>query len=296
MSRLVDREKRAREAILGKMVEDYKRQHLNWPNEPALKRAILTATLCCWQSFALLGGTLLVSTLLLLIFWSAPIVALTTLLFGGIIEVVFLYRGFEDHHRLAGALTHFLAPQVVFNLDTIRDKNLRVNVYKALEYWAFIDKMLSQQPDSSLRDHLLNTTQEATRWLQAVYQLAQRIDKFRCNPLIQRDLQTLPGFIKNYEQKLSQERNSDIRSQLERTITDRQLQWQNLQKLQGCMEKAYYQLDSTIASLGTIYSQLLLISNTGMENTRLRRVQASISEQVQRLEDLTTVMDEVYRQ
>jgi hypothetical protein len=208
---------------------------------------------------------------------------------------VFLYLGCRDDKKLAKALVQRLTPQVAFNLDAIQDKQLKVKLFKALEYWSFINYMLSQQPDGLLRDHLLHTTQEATRWLQVVYHLAERVDKFRCNRIILRDWQTLPAIIKNYEQKLSQEPNPEIHYQLERTLYDKQVQWQNLQKLQNCMAKASYQLDSTIASLGTIYSQLLLLTNTGMERTRIRRLQAGISEQVQRLEDLTAAMDEVYR-
>jgi hypothetical protein len=296
MSWLAEREKRAREAILSKIIEDYKRQHPHWRNEPAVNKAALKVGLCCWQSFVLIGATILVSDLFLIIFRPIPAVALTTLLFGGIIELIFLYLGLQDDKRLTKAIAHLLAPQVVFTLDAIRDKNLKVKLYKALEYWSFMDRMMSQQPHGLLRDHLLDTTREVTRWLQGVYYLAEKIDKFRSNPVVQRDWQTLPVDLKNYEQKLSQAHNPEVRCQLERTIRDKQLQWQNLQKLQGHMEKAYYQLDSTIASLGTIYSQLLLISNTGMEGTRLRRVQVGIAEQVQRLEDLTAVMDEVYRQ
>ena len=61
------------------------------------------------------------------------------------------------------------------------------------------------------------------------------------------------------------------------------------------MEKADYQLDSTISALGTIYSQLLLVGNKDEEGSRINRLQEEISEQVYRLEDLAAAMDEVYQ-
>ena len=68
-----------------------------------------------------------------------------------------------------------------------------------------------------------------------------------------------------------------------------------MRHLQNSMEKADYQLDSTISSLGTIYSQLLLVGNKDEEGGRISRLQEEISEQVYRLEDLTEAMDEVYQ-
>ena len=82
---------------------------------------------------------------------------------------------------------------------------------------------------------------------------------------------------------------------LERTIADKERQLRTLENLQNSMEKADYQLDSTISSLGTIYSQLLLVGNKDEEGGRISRLQEEISEQVYRLEDLTEAMDEVYQ-
>jgi hypothetical protein len=61
------------------------------------------------------------------------------------------------------------------------------------------------------------------------------------------------------------------------------------------MDRASYQLDSTISALGTIYSQLLLVGSKDEAGNRVNRLQDEISEQVQRLEDLSEVMDEVYQ-
>jgi hypothetical protein len=47
--------------------------------------------------------------------------------------------------------------------------------------------------------------------------------------------------------------------------------------------------------LGTIYSQLLLVGSKDEAGSRVNRLQDEISEQVQRLEDLSEVMDEVYQ-
>jgi len=61
------------------------------------------------------------------------------------------------------------------------------------------------------------------------------------------------------------------------------------------MDKAAYQLDSTISALGTIYSQLLLVDTKEEQGNRINRLQEEISDQVYQLEDLAEAMDEVYQ-
>jgi hypothetical protein len=188
-----------------------------------------------------------------------------------------------------------LKPQVDFEPAKITDKELAAKVDKALEYWALIDDTVDKAPRGVLRDRLAQTTQEATHWLQAVYKLAGQVDKFRENTVIEQDLRSVPRAIDNYKAKLALEDSPEVRQQLERTIADKERQLRTLENLQNSMEKADYQLDSTISALGTIYSQLLLVGNKDEEGSRISRLQEEISEQVYRLEDLTEAMDEVYR-
>jgi uncharacterized protein YoxC len=115
------------------------------------------------------------------------------------------------------------------------------------------------------------------------------------NKVIERDLKNVPAAIESYQQKLEEETDPDVRRQLEKTIADNERQLQTLQNLENNIEKASYQLDSTISALGTIYSQLLLVGSKDESGTKINRLQDEISEQVYRLEDLTEAMDEVYQ-
>jgi hypothetical protein len=295
MFKLVDREKRVREVMFVNMLEAYQRWHSNWLEEPALQKAIWIASVCCWQSLALITITTFVCSLLFIIFPPLPFAALSiTVVLGGVAEITFLYFSFKDDEWQTKVVANLLADEVTFTLATIRDKNLKVKLYQAFQYWSLIDDLLNKLPRGSLHDCLIRTTREAIRWLQVVYNLAKRIDNFRLNQVIRRDLQTISGVIQNYEQKLSQKCSPEIRHQLEQTLANRQQQWQVLQKLQNDMTKASYQLDNTIAALGTIYTQLLLVSHKGGQGHHLSRWQKEISEQVQQLQDLIAAMDEVY--
>jgi len=305
MSIRSDLEKRAQEAILKNLVENYKQQHIDLLKNPTIRKSVFD------QSFYKLFNAFLIAFFIILFgllgafilplvfgwsLWLSVIVALAAVgLGGGVIESAFLYKSLKDERAHASAVSELLKPQVNFNPDIINNKSVRAKVDKALEYWSLIDETINQVPQGVLRDRLDKTAQEVTHWLQAVYNLADRVDKFRLNQVIAQDLNNVPKAIKDYEKRLQFEDSPEVRRQLEKTIADKKRQLQTLQHLQDNMDKAAYQLESTISSLGTIYSQLLLVGSRDEEGSRINRLQEEISEQVHQLEDLTEAMDEVYR-
>jgi len=295
-------EQRAQQAILKAIIENYKKDRDDWLQEPPIRRAILTYSLFRTQNALIIAAIILLTGCLSLALLS-PLGILAGLVVGSLTgvamlalaEILFLYLSFKDEKLHAQAVADLLESEVDFKPAKIRDRELSTKVDKAVEYWALIDDTVEKAPEGVLRDRLEETTKEATHWLQAVYNLAERVDKFRKNEVIERDLKSVPQAIDDYQAKLTLEENSEVRQQLERTIADKERQLRTLENLQNSMEKADYQLDSTISSLGTIYSQLLLVGNKDEEGGRISRLQEEISEQVYRLEDLTEAMDEVYQ-
>ncbi len=288
-----DLEKRAQEAILKNVVESYKQQRADWNKDPNIIKQLRERYTFHPVTATLIGGTLVTSTALGLIL--GPLAAIPTALLGLILTPWFIYRGITNETNHAKAVEEMLRPKVQFNPDTIQDKTIRAKVDEALRYWELIQNTVTKSAEASMRDRFERTTGEVTHWLQAVYELATRVDKFQLNQVIKQDLQRVPADIRNLEQKLAREDSPPVQQQLQRTIADKQRQLQTLQNLDDNMEKAGYQLDSTISALGTIYSQLLLVGSKDEEGNRVNRLQDEISEQVQRLEDLSEVMDEVYQ-
>lgn len=295
-------EQRAQRAILNSIIENYKRERDNWLREPPVRKAILAYSLFRTQNALIIAAMIMLTGCMSLGLFSL-IGGLAGLVMGSVVgllllvlvEVLFLYLSFKDEKLHTQAVAELLEPQVDFEPAKLNDKELAARVDKALEYWALIDDTVDKAPRGVLRDRLVQTTREATHWLQAVYKLAGQVDKFRQNTVIDRDLRSVPKAIENYKAKLALEDNPEVRQQLERTIGDKERQLRTLENLQNSMEKADYQLDSTISALGTIYSQLLLVGNKDEEGSRINRLQEEISEQVYRLEDLAAAMDEVYQ-
>jgi hypothetical protein len=60
------------------------------------------------------------------------------------------------------------------------------------------------------------------------------------------------------------------------------------------MERAQLQLETTLSSLGTIYSQTMLVGAKDIDSGRAKRLRQEISEEVQELDHILVAMDEVY--
>jgi hypothetical protein len=296
MANVKNLERRAQEAILRYTIENYKQQHENWLNEPAIKKAVFVHSFFRVENALIIAATLVGTACLPLFLFPVSLAwvgLLIPLLLGILAEIFYLFFTFRNGKIQANAVAELFEPE--FQPTAIQDMSLRAKANKALEYWSLIDEAVGQAPRGPIRNRMARTAGEVTHWLQAVYNLAERVDKFGQNKVIAQDLKAVPHTIKEYEQRLAREDNPEVQRQLKRTIADRQRQLQTLENLQDSIDKAAYQLDSTISALGTIYSQLLLVDSKEEQGNRINRLQEEISEQVYQLEDLAEAMDDVYQ-
>ena len=154
--------------------------------------------------------------------------------------------------------------------------------------------MVDQQRSGILRDRLKTTTNQVYDWQSNMVTLARRIDAFRSDAVIQRDLRSVPEEIKRLEGRLNLERDPRVREQYQATITSSREQLASLQELSGRMARADLQLDHSLASLGTVYSQMLLIGSKDVDSDRTERLNDDIRDQVLALRDITDSLNEVY--
>jgi hypothetical protein len=210
---------------------------------------------------------------------------------GVVAETLLIYSTVTDKNALREANSKLLGEQ--FDLSTIRNKTLRERVAKALEYYNQI--MQSLQSGGRVSNSLSELTDELEGWVGQVYRLGQTLDVYSQTPMIARDLEQVPKELRLLEVKLSQESQGDVRQELQTAFDTKAKQWQALQSLDDTMEKAQLQLENTLSSLGTVYMQVLNLGAKDMGTDDVKRLQATMHEQVQSLEDLSSAMDEVYK-
>jgi hypothetical protein len=177
----------------------------------------------------------------------------------------------------------------------LRSRKHQAQLSKALEYGGLIANTVRRTREGVLHDRLARATEPVDDWIDAIFRLAKRLDAYELNQMIRQDLRSVPRAVETFKARLDEEGDPAVREALTNTIADKERQWEQLSKLKNTMERAGYQLESTLAALGTVYAQLQTIDLRGAEKGRADRLRQEIDEQVAQLQDLSQAMDEVYR-
>jgi len=181
-----------------------------------------------------------------------------------------------------------------FDLKRLQSKNLRAKVSQALGYHAQILEAVERK-QSSFDDSLFRIVQDLERWVAQVYELALNLDAYRHDPVLANDLQNVPRDLKALKEKLVFESSERVQNQLQSTFDAKTQQWQALQSLRDSMEGASLQLDNTLASMSTLYTQTVNLNAKELDANRTQDLQREMRQQVQSLEDMTSAMDDVYK-
>ena len=146
-----------------------------------------------------------------------------------------------------------------------------------------------------LRDHLEQTAAEIDDWIANLFTLAQRLDTFESDRTIQTDLKAVPAAIQKDELRLRNTIDPSLKKQIEETLASRRSHLASLQNLQSTLERGRLQMDQTLSSMGTVYSQLLLMDAKDIDSGRYQRLRDDIAEEVKGLHEVVEAMDEVYK-
>ena len=299
-------EARLQKTLLQKMVERYKRQPGPALDPVTFKKAVLFETLRSRPSIVLIFITILGVGLLLVLFDVGPVtrgvVGLGLLAGGGVAEIILLESGLRNERYRDQALLKRLRHIVPFQLSAVRDKQLKMKLYKALHEWGKIDDLTRSAVGTAWHGRCLTTHQHATQWLLSIYAQARRIDQTRFDLIRKSDLKSIRLIVQKYEHRLGQVQSPQQRRQLTQRLSHHQQRLQNIQMVYHHLTKAEDQLDQTLLALGTVYSQLLFLVNGSIKRQVVprqskdgaQRLVAEVLEEIQRLQDLTDAVEEVY--
>ncbi len=164
---------------------------------------------------------------------------------------------------------------------------------RAADYHHRIEDLIKQQR-STFADQFSSILNDLDAWEQHLDTLAERLHKFEQDDIIQRDIKEVPQAIAQLEQKLELETNPEVRTEMEETLIQQRNHKKQLDMLVTIMHRTELDLDETLAAIGSIYSQLQLISAKEIDRNRAKRLSSDIHEQADHLNDLLAAMDEVY--
>ncbi len=251
---------------------------------------ILQYAILRWESAIIIAVTIILTFLLRRPFgWWPPF---GWPLLGLIAVAVLVYSSLIDADTNAQVLLAQFQEQ--FAPGSIKDKTLRQQVENALEYQRRIEIQIRKQRAGLIRDKLEDTANQITEWLSNIYQLALRLDAFRADDLLAREKASVPKEIEQLTAQQRLENNPAVKQQLGEVLASKGKQWQTLRDLDARMQQAALQMNQSLTALATIYGQVQLIDAQSVDSGRAERLQADIHEQVARLNDLVSSINEVY--
>jgi hypothetical protein len=254
------------------------------------QKAILQNAFFRWESALTVSATILLSVFFTRPFPGWP--AWGWLALGLLGEIAIVASSLTDKNEQQRVVESLFTAQ--YNASGIRDRDLRAKLAEAEQYHQRIQGLVQQQRDGLLRDRMSDTTTQIYDWIAGMVRLARRIDAYRSDDIIRREGDAVPKEIKDLTARLGVEANAQVRDQMANTLDSKRQFARNLQELAARMERADLQLDHSLAALGTVYSQMLLIGSSDVDSSRAERLREDIRGEVGALQDLVESLNEVY--
>lgn len=181
-----------------------------------------------------------------------------------------------------------------FDLNAIRMEDLRQDVEKALEYQRRIDGYLWQKKDNLLWSRPQDTAGQIRNWIENIYQLALQLYSYRRDILLKEEVRQLPEEIIQLDLQRATERDPAVLKEYVQLLESKEKHLKTLQELDSKMKQAALHLKHSLSALATVDSQIRLIAAQDVDRGGSDRLRADIQEQVSRLSDLITSINEVY--
>ncbi len=189
-------------------------------------------------------------------------------------------REAEMSQRAAKAAGAAMSATLQSKIDTARTYQQQING-------------MAQTAKSPIRKSRLNDlAAQVSEWVGSVEAMSKQVDDFHRNDVIQNDLRNVPASVRALTRQLANEHDPAVQSQIERTLKARAGQLQALEKLQSRVRQSEVQLESTIAAIGTIYSQALAIQSTD-QIADYDHLSQEVDEQAKALRDQLEALEEV---
>ena len=186
------------------------------------KRAIVQYALFRWENAVIVAGAILLTTFFPRPFswWPSWGWALLGLIGVGAVT----YSSLTNIRFNAQLLLSAFQDQ--FNLKSILLPELRRKVESALEYQRRIVGQVQNQESSILWSRAEDTALQLDEWITNVYRLCLRLDAFERDKLLRDELAAVPAELDRLKQRLTDEGDADIQSELRQVIESKEQQYE----------------------------------------------------------------------
>jgi hypothetical protein len=243
-----------------------------------------------WENAIVIAGTILLIALMPQPFPWWPWWGWLLLGLIGVISILFSSITNEEFN--ARMLLKIFQRQ--FDLKRIKDPQLHNKLTSALEYQRRIFTKTRFPETSVMKERADGTNNQLNDWIRNMYRLAIRLDTYRRDKLMRQDLDQIVETVDKLKDQRKRETSAPLRKQLEDVIESKEKQLETLQALENRMKQAELSLEQSLTALATVDSQVQLIDAEDIQSGRSIRLREDIQEQVLRLDDLVSSINQVY--
>ena len=212
---------------------------------------------------------------------------------GALLEGILMASSITDSKFREQVVANLLRKD--FEPEQLSDTRLQRQINEALDYRTRIENGITQQGDGILADELRQTATQIDAWLENMYDLALKIDRYqKQRSVLDRDRKRAESRLVQLQRAQERENNPALKKQLQVTVENIQRQLNTLSQLDDTIKRASLQLENSLIHLSTIYSQTMLVDAKEIDRGRARRLRQEIDQEVTELNDLLISMDEVY--
>lgn len=265
--------------------------------EKRAQKAIVQHAFIRWESAVIIGLTMLL-TVLATVLAALPLTVdlgpwWVWLLAGIVAEAMLVYSSLSDDAANKQVVAEMLRSE--FQPGRIKTPELRRQVEEAFNYRSRIATAIQEQPDTVLRDELIQTASQLDDWLEELYYLAQRLDRYGSErELYQKNRARAVERLQQLQAQLRTEDSPAVKTDIEVNISSKRRQLETIDQLDNAMEQARLRLENTLTAMSTIHAQMTLLGAKDIDSGRAQRLRQDIAEEVNELTDILAAMDEVY--
>jgi len=212
---------------------------------------------------------------------------------GALAEVALVVSALTDEQANIEAINKEF--EAKYDLRQIKNRVARERLERALEYRRNMLALVKRH-SGAMRINLQQTVNDVNEWISHMYDLAQHLDAFEDNELVERDRQAVPQQIRSAQERLKVEKDPTVQKDLQDQVNQLQQQLTNLEATANSAKRAEIQLESTLSSLGTIFAQMSLLGTKEVDSGRAQRLRLEIQDEVSSLQDTIEAMNEVQAQ
>lgn len=261
--------------------------------EKRAQQAILQHAFLRWESAAVIALTLLLAFFGPQVPFLELIPAWGWLVGGLAAEGALVYSSLSDVEANRQVVANMLKNE--FQPERLRTPELQRVMREALEYRGRITSAIRERRDTVLKDDLVATAGQFDEWIEEMYDLARRLDRFYGEKeLHENNRQRADNRRKQLQAQLARENNSAVRREIETNLAAIERQLETIEQLESAMQRAALRLENTVTAMSTIYTQVTLLGAKDIDSGRAQRLRQEIAEEVTELSDVLLAMDEVY--